>query len=164
MQLPGRIFSGSLSAKSYPYRSNFTPYARNPTPSNYFLQELDSPRSAAQAATVTLLLWLFIRLTLQRFRIPAHYLGPTPSLKRLQWGKKDGIGCDSNSQNINQVMAQKCTHKGCEKLFTDPEEDCNYHPGAPIFHEGQKGVLSAVFPLLPLSTTNIRLPYRVAML
>ncbi|KAL7266362.1 hypothetical protein RUND412_011093 [Rhizina undulata] len=36
-------------------------------------------------------------------------------------------------------MAQKCVHKGCEKVFTDPDEDCNYHPGAPIFHEGQKG-------------------------
>ena len=36
-------------------------------------------------------------------------------------------------------MAQKCTHKGCEKTFTDPEEECRYHPGAPIFHEGQKG-------------------------
>jgi hypothetical protein len=34
---------------------------------------------------------------------------------------------------------QKCTHKGCEKVFTDPEEPCEYHPGAPIFHEGQKG-------------------------
>lgn len=37
-------------------------------------------------------------------------------------------------------MAQKCTHKGCEKKFTDPEEECHYHPGAPIFHEGQKGM------------------------
>jgi len=36
-------------------------------------------------------------------------------------------------------MAQKCAHKGCERDFTDPEEDCHYHPGAPIFHEGQKG-------------------------
>ncbi|KAI5853121.1 HSP20-like chaperone [Morchella snyderi] len=37
------------------------------------------------------------------------------------------------------MAAQKCNHKGCEKTFTDPEEDCHYHPGAPIFHEGQKG-------------------------
>ncbi|KAI5815044.1 HSP20-like chaperone [Pyronema omphalodes] len=36
-------------------------------------------------------------------------------------------------------MSQKCAHKGCEKTFTDPEEECHYHPGAPIFHEGQKG-------------------------
>lgn len=42
-------------------------------------------------------------------------------------------------------MAQKCTHKGCEKLFTDLEEDCNHHPGAPIFHEGQKGGLPVHF-------------------
>ncbi|MCJ1358328.1 MAG: hypothetical protein MMC33_008327 [Icmadophila ericetorum] len=36
-------------------------------------------------------------------------------------------------------MAGKCTHKGCGKSFTDPGEDCTYHPGPPIFHEGQKG-------------------------
>lgn len=37
-------------------------------------------------------------------------------------------------------MAQKCVHKGCGKKFSDPEEDCIYHPGPPVFHEGQKGV------------------------
>lgn len=37
------------------------------------------------------------------------------------------------------MSALKCTHKGCGKVFTDPEEPCYYHPGAPIFHEGQKG-------------------------
>ncbi|KAK3176463.1 hypothetical protein OEA41_007786 [Lepraria neglecta] len=36
-------------------------------------------------------------------------------------------------------MTQKCVHKGCGKTFTDPEEDCIFHPGPPIFHEGQKG-------------------------
>ncbi|ODH47688.1 hypothetical protein GX48_06239 [Paracoccidioides brasiliensis] len=36
-------------------------------------------------------------------------------------------------------MAQKCVHKGCGKLFTDPDEPCVYHPGPPEFHEGQKG-------------------------
>ncbi|KJX99995.1 cord and cs domain containing protein [Zymoseptoria brevis] len=36
-------------------------------------------------------------------------------------------------------MAQKCVHKGCEKLFSDPEDACVYHPGPPVFHEGQKG-------------------------
>jgi hypothetical protein len=36
-------------------------------------------------------------------------------------------------------MAQKCVHQGCGKLYTDPEETCTYHPGPPIFHEGQKG-------------------------
>ncbi|KNG86817.1 CORD and CS domain protein, partial [Aspergillus nomiae NRRL 13137] len=33
----------------------------------------------------------------------------------------------------------KCVHKGCGKVFTDPEEPCVYHPGPPVFHEGQKG-------------------------
>ncbi|KAL9105270.1 MAG: hypothetical protein Q9227_009529 [Pyrenula ochraceoflavens] len=36
-------------------------------------------------------------------------------------------------------MAQKCVHKGCGKVFSDPEEPCVYHPGPPEFHEGQKG-------------------------
>ncbi|CAH0019474.1 unnamed protein product [Clonostachys rhizophaga] len=36
-------------------------------------------------------------------------------------------------------MAQKCVHQGCGKEYTDPEEKCYYHPGPPVFHEGQKG-------------------------
>ncbi|KAJ2906060.1 Cysteine and histidine-rich domain-containing protein [Zalerion maritima] len=36
-------------------------------------------------------------------------------------------------------MAQKCVHKGCGKLYTDEDDVCKYHPGPPIFHEGQKG-------------------------
>ncbi|EXJ68084.1 uncharacterized protein A1O5_08699 [Cladophialophora psammophila CBS 110553] len=37
------------------------------------------------------------------------------------------------------AQAQKCVHKGCGKVFTDPDEECTYHPGPPEFHEGQKG-------------------------
>jgi hypothetical protein len=37
-------------------------------------------------------------------------------------------------------MSKKCVHKGCGKSFTDTEGDCQYHPGPPVFHEGQKGV------------------------
>lgn len=37
-------------------------------------------------------------------------------------------------------MSLKCVHKGCGKKFSNPEDDCVYHPGPPIFHEGQKGV------------------------
>ncbi|KAI8138813.1 chord-domain-containing protein [Fennellomyces sp. T-0311] len=36
----------------------------------------------------------------------------------------------------------KCTHKGCGKEFTDAENKdnaCQFHPGAPVFHEGLKG-------------------------
>ncbi|KAI9888345.1 MAG: hypothetical protein M1814_000552 [Vezdaea aestivalis] len=36
-------------------------------------------------------------------------------------------------------MAKKCVHKGCGKDFSDENEACTYHPGPPIFHEGQKG-------------------------
>lgn len=39
-------------------------------------------------------------------------------------------------------MAQKCVHQGCGKEYTDPTEKCHYHPGPPIFHEGQKGIVS----------------------
>ncbi|KAL8681096.1 MAG: hypothetical protein Q9186_002748 [Xanthomendoza sp. 1 TL-2023] len=38
-----------------------------------------------------------------------------------------------------EKRAEKCAHKGCGKDFTDPNEDCVYHPDPPIFHEGQKG-------------------------
>lgn len=44
-------------------------------------------------------------------------------------------------QNDFGKMASKCVHKGCGKQFTDPEEPCVYHPGPPVFHEGQKGKL-----------------------
>ncbi|KAK4999666.1 hypothetical protein LTR66_001351 [Elasticomyces elasticus] len=36
-------------------------------------------------------------------------------------------------------MAQKCVHKGCGKIFGDENDECVYHPGPPVFHEGQKG-------------------------
>lgn len=36
-------------------------------------------------------------------------------------------------------MAQKCVHQGCGKTYTDADEVCKYHPGPPVFHEGQKG-------------------------
>ena len=42
--------------------------------------------------------------------------------------------------NSRTHMAQRCVHNGCGKSFTDAEEECAYHPGPPIFHEGQKGV------------------------
>lgn len=37
------------------------------------------------------------------------------------------------------AAAQKCVHQSCGKIFTDPDEECHYHPGPPVFHEGQKG-------------------------
>jgi hypothetical protein len=44
-----------------------------------------------------------------------------------------------NLASLRFTMASKCVHKGCGKVFTDPEEPCVYHPGPPVFHEGQKG-------------------------
>ncbi|EJT73383.1 hypothetical protein GGTG_10224 [Gaeumannomyces tritici R3-111a-1] len=37
-------------------------------------------------------------------------------------------------------MAQTCVHQSCGKSYNEGEEDgCVYHPGPPVFHEGQKG-------------------------
>lgn len=37
-------------------------------------------------------------------------------------------------------MAKKCVHKGCGKVYEDENDPpCVYHPGPPVFHEGQKG-------------------------
>ncbi|OJD38781.1 cord and cs domain protein [Diplodia corticola] len=36
-------------------------------------------------------------------------------------------------------MTKKCVHKGCGKVYEDDAEPCVYHPGPPVFHEGQKG-------------------------
>ncbi|KAG6026452.1 hypothetical protein E4U41_001262 [Claviceps citrina] len=38
------------------------------------------------------------------------------------------------------TTTQKCVHQGCGKKFSDAAtEKCEYHPGPPVFHEGQKG-------------------------
>lgn len=48
--------------------------------------------------------------------------------------------CTSDPQERRpSIMAQKCVHQGCGKMYTDQDEVCRYHPGPPIFHEGQKG-------------------------
>jgi hypothetical protein len=36
-------------------------------------------------------------------------------------------------------MSKKCVHKGCGKTYENDDEECVYHPGPPVFHEGQKG-------------------------
>ncbi|SZF00226.1 unnamed protein product [Blumeria hordei] len=36
-------------------------------------------------------------------------------------------------------MTLKCVRQSCGKIYTDFNEPCYYHPGPPIFHEGQKG-------------------------
>ncbi|KAG6008173.1 hypothetical protein E4U43_000202 [Claviceps pusilla] len=37
------------------------------------------------------------------------------------------------------TSTQKCVHQGCGKNFSDATDKCEYHPGPPVFHEGQKG-------------------------
>lgn len=50
-----------------------------------------------------------------------------------------------NIGNELPAMAQKCVHQGCGKVYTDADEVCRYHPGPPIFHEGQKGTSSGFY-------------------
>ncbi|KAI5925433.1 Pyruvate/Phosphoenolpyruvate kinase-like domain-containing protein [Camillea tinctor] len=59
----------------------------------------------------------------------------------LAAANKTGKKCGWFASNPEQAkeMAQKCVHQGCGKEYTDTEEVCKYHPGPPIFHEGQKG-------------------------
>jgi hypothetical protein len=52
---------------------------------------------------------------------------------------------ESESDDPNAAIAkgQGCRRRGCKESY-DPEvnrdtEECTYHPGAPIFHEGSKG-------------------------
>eukprot|EP00730_Choanoeca_flexa_P012995 TRINITY_DN4857_c0_g1_i1.p1 TRINITY_DN4857_c0_g1~~TRINITY_DN4857_c0_g1_i1.p1 ORF type:complete len:311 (+),score=49.89 TRINITY_DN4857_c0_g1_i1:87-1019(+) len=38
-------------------------------------------------------------------------------------------------------IGQACTHNACKACYSGPasdEEECHYHPGAPVFHEGYK--------------------------
>jgi hypothetical protein len=48
-------------------------------------------------------------------------------------------------------MAKKCVHKGCGKTYENEDEECLYHPGPPVFHEGQKGQFTASMPWNPES-------------
>ncbi|KAI1148273.1 Pyruvate/Phosphoenolpyruvate kinase-like domain-containing protein [Nemania diffusa] len=57
-------------------------------------------------------------------------------------GKKAGFFASSGEQAkkyADKDMAPKCVHQGCGKEYSDPDEICRYHPGPPVFHEGQKG-------------------------
>ncbi|KAF2120587.1 HSP20-like chaperone [Lophiotrema nucula] len=45
----------------------------------------------------------------------------------------------SSKPSLSTAMAKKCVHKGCNKVYEDENADCVYHPGPPVFHEGQKG-------------------------
>ena len=61
--------------------------------------------------------------------------------------------CTSFFSNHHIDMAERCVHKGCGKTFTDPQEECIYHPGPPIFHEGQKGVWTPSHPRIRIYQT-----------
>ncbi|KAI1364613.1 Pyruvate/Phosphoenolpyruvate kinase-like domain-containing protein [Xylaria arbuscula] len=45
----------------------------------------------------------------------------------------------SRVKRASADMALKCVHQGCGKEYSDPDQVCRYHPGPPVFHEGQKG-------------------------
>lgn len=54
-------------------------------------------------------------------------------------------------------MARKCVHKGCGKSYTNIDEDCVFHPGPPIFHEGQKGVCAPVTSKLHVHELTLKI-------
>ena len=64
------------------------------------------------------------------------------SAEAARWLSLKRILPNSNQLGVSQLqaMANKCVHQGCNKVYTDPDEVCRYHPGPPIFHEGQKGI------------------------
>ena len=64
----------------------------------------------------------------------------------------------------NQKMTFKCVHRGCGKAFEDPEAKCHYHPGPPVFHEGQKGVRASHFRQQLVKDSGLTLRYRLEML
>jgi hypothetical protein len=71
----------------------------------------------------------------------------------------DKSGVDTSSQHttyfrltiVFQTMAKKCVHKGCGKTYENEDDECLYHPGPPVFHEGQKGQSTASMPWNPSS-------------
>lgn len=87
-----------------------------------------------------------LRLNVRRFdNIPRNYRTQSliPNLRPHQ----SPIGAFPAQREGN--MAQKCVHQGCNKEYTDPDEICRYHPGPPIFHEGQKGMMMMMFSSRP---------------
>ncbi|KAK4132600.1 Phosphoenolpyruvate/pyruvate domain-containing protein [Trichocladium antarcticum] len=47
--------------------------------------------------------------------------------------------CRGELSRCTDQQRKICVHQGCGKVYTDADEVCRYHPGPPIFHEGQKG-------------------------
>lgn len=41
-------------------------------------------------------------------------------------------------------MSGKCVHRGCGKVFSDPDEDCNYHRTCILFPSYLTTYMSAV--------------------
>ncbi|KAF5564643.1 zinc-binding protein [Fusarium phyllophilum] len=51
----------------------------------------------------------------------------------------DGSLAPTRGKGLGAETTSFPSEEGCGKEFTDPDEKCEYHPGPPIFHEGQKG-------------------------
>ncbi|KAF5632947.1 zinc-binding protein [Fusarium tjaetaba] len=51
----------------------------------------------------------------------------------------DGSLAPARGKGLGAETTSFPSEEGCGKQFTDPDEKCEYHPGPPIFHEGQKG-------------------------
>merc|ERR1712223_178934 len=56
--------------------------------------------------------------------------------------KNNHIQEGSNKDTYLEMASTLCYNRGCGKKFNprnNPEGSCQYHPGAPKFHEGYKG-------------------------
>lgn len=63
-------------------------------------------------------------------------------------------------------MAKKCVHKGCGKTYEGEgaADDCLYHPGPPVFHEGQKGERSPDDATTATMNAELTAPHRLEVL
>ncbi|XP_058809973.1 cysteine and histidine-rich domain-containing protein morgana [Phymastichus coffea] len=75
------------------------------------------------------------------FNSPQVILKPTISPSLLEQIKGITVMDNHNNDENKIVLGQNCKNKSCKAVYKglpSDEEDCTYHPGVPIFHEGLK--------------------------
>ena len=87
---------------------------------------------------------------------PDKELGPLPSQKPVPVSttpagsnthsptpEPNGPESESDDPSADILPNASCRRRGCDAKYTlgsaRDEEECTYHPGQPIFHEGSKG-------------------------
>ena len=56
---------------------------------------------------------------------------------------RDAVGCTQRQCRVSAAVqvGTACVHKGCSRKYVDEtslSQECVHHPGAPVFHEGNK--------------------------